>query len=426
MLKKLSLSLVLVIIGFTLYAQSNRSELEKERADIQRQIEDVRKSLDETKKNRKETLGQLRLLQRKLALREKAIRNINQQINVIDAQVNQSWRDILRLRRELDTLKLQYEKSVVYAYKNRSNYDFLNFIFSATSFNDALKRVEYMKSYRAYRELQADNIRRTQDQLNQRMSGLKVHREEKNLVLKAQNTERAQLVGEKREKDAVNSKLRSREKELNKDLADKKKQDVKLKNAITAAITREINAEKKRQASLAKTEAPKTNTETGTTTTTTTPKTTTSKTLSPFDASPTERLASDNFEKNKRKLPWPVEAGNVTMEFGRHKVMEDSNIEYDNSGLTIETKAGASVKVVYDGEVSSVFNVGDVTAVIVRHGKYFTSYSGLSSASVRKGQEVKMGEVLGRMAEKSDGVGELEFIIMNDKMSYLSPRSWLR
>jgi murein hydrolase activator len=425
MVKKLSFGLVLVIIGLTLNAQQpNRSELERERADIQRQIEDVRRSLDQTKKNRKETLGQLRLLQRKLALREKAIRNINQQINVIDAQVNQSWRDILRLRRELDTLKLQYEKSVVYAYKNRSNYDFLNFIFSATSFNDALKRVEYMKSYRAYREQQADNIRHTQDQLNQRLAGLKVHREEKNLVLKTQNTQRAQLVGEKREKDAVNAKLRSREKELNKDLADKRKQDVKLKNAITAAIRREIEAEKKRQASLAKTEAPKTSTEAPKTTTT--PKTTSSKTLSPFDASPTERLASDNFEKNKRKLPWPVEAGNVTMEFGRHKVMEDSNIEYDNSGLTIETKVGAAVKVIFDGEVSSVFNVGDVTAVIVRHGKYFTSYSGLNSASVRKGQGVKMGEVLGRMAEKNDGVGELEFIIMNDKMSYLSPRSCLR
>jgi murein hydrolase activator len=96
----------------------------------------------------------------------------------------------------------------VYAYKNRSNYDFLNFIFSATSFNDALRRVAYMKSYRTYREQQAENIRHTQDQLNQRLSGLKVHRDEKNLVLKVQNTERAQLVGEKKEKDAVNAKLR--------------------------------------------------------------------------------------------------------------------------------------------------------------------------------------------------------------------------
>src|SRR5215203_2365291 len=81
-----------------------RSELERERSDIQQQIEKVRRSLDETKKNKKETLGQLALLQRKLRLREQAIRNINDQIGVIRTEMNQSWRDILRLRRELDTL----------------------------------------------------------------------------------------------------------------------------------------------------------------------------------------------------------------------------------------------------------------------------------------------------------------------------------
>jgi len=428
MAKQLSFLLLFFAFSVTsaLAQQPSRSDLEKERNDIQRQIDDVKRSLNETKKNRKETLGQLRLLQRKLALRERAIRNISQQINVIDAQVNQSWRDILRLRRELDTLKIQYEKSVVYAYKNRSNYDFLNFIFSAANFNDALRRVAYLKSYRAYREQQSENIRHTQDQLSQRLAGLKMHREEKNLVLKAQNNERAQLFGEKKEKDAVNSKLRSREKELNKELTAKQKQDAKLKSAITAAIRREIEAEKKRQAGLVKTESNPASTNTNTTATTTKPASTSTKPMSVFDASAPDKLVSDNFEKNRRNLPWPVESGNVTMEFGRHKVMEGSNIEYDNSGLTIETKVGASVKAIFGGEVSSVFSVGEATAVIVRHGKYFTSYSGLSSVGVKKGQEVKMGQALGRMAEKGDGVGELEFMIMNDKMSYLSPRAWLK
>jgi septal ring factor EnvC (AmiA/AmiB activator) len=253
-----------------------------------------------------------------------------------------------------------------------------------------------------------------------------VHREEKNLVLKTQNNERSQLVGEKKEKDAVASKLRAREKELSKDLAVKQRQDAKLKSAITAAIRREIEAEKKRQENVAKTETAKTNTESTNASTSTATKTTSSKALSPFDANATERLASDNFEKNKKKLPWPVEAGNVTMEFGTNEVLEGSALRYNNQGLTIETKTGTSVKAVFDGIVTSVFNVGDVTAVIVRHGKYFTSYSGLSSASVSKGQEVKMGQALGRMAEKSDGLGELEFIIMNDKMTNLSPRQWLR
>ena len=427
MAKQLSLILVffLLVTGAVMAQQPNRGDLEKERADIQRQIEDVRKSLDETKKNRKETLGQLALLQRKLKLRERAIRNVNQQINVIDAEVNQSWRDILRLRRELDTLKLQYEKSVVYAYKNRSNYDFLNFIFSATSFNDALRRVEYLKSYRAYREQQAENIRHTQDQLNQRLVGLKVHRDEKNQVLKTENNEREQLVGEKKEKDAVASKLRSREKELSKDLAAKQKQDARLKSSIVAAIRRDLEAEKKKQESVAKTENAKTNTNTPNTNTAVT-KTTSNKSLGVFDSDATERLASDNFEKNRKKLPWPVESGNVTMEFGLQHPLEGSPIEYNNPGLTIETKSGVPVKTVFDGVVSSVFAVGDLNAVVVRHGKYFTSYSGLNSVNVSKGQEVKMGQTLGRVGESGDGLGTLDFIIMNDKYANLSPRQWLR
>jgi septal ring factor EnvC (AmiA/AmiB activator) len=64
--------------------------------------------------------------------------------------------------------------------------------------------------------------------------------------------------------------------------------------------------------------------------------------------------------------------------------------------------------------------------VIVRHGKYFTSYSGLASASVSRGQQVKLGQTLGRVAEKEDNMGELEFIIMNDKLMNLNPRAWLR
>src|SRR5258708_10900232 len=142
------------------------------------------------------------------------------------------------MSRELDTLRIQYAESIVFAYKNRSSYDFLNFIFSATSFNDAVKRIEYLKSYRAYREERAENIRRTQDLLQGKIDGLKVSRMEKDEVLKKQNKERAILEDEKKEKDAVVNKLKSQEKELKKEMAAKQRQDQKLGGAIAAAIKR--------------------------------------------------------------------------------------------------------------------------------------------------------------------------------------------
>src|ERR1700760_1801105 len=116
MLKKLLAGTLLLLGVCRVMGQApgqNRADLEKERASIQKEIEDVKRSLEETHKNKRETLGQLNLLQRRLKLRESAIRNINAQIDVIQGDMNSSWRDITKLRSELDTLRVQYAQSIV-------------------------------------------------------------------------------------------------------------------------------------------------------------------------------------------------------------------------------------------------------------------------------------------------------------------------
>jgi septal ring factor EnvC (AmiA/AmiB activator) len=151
-----------VAAGLAQPPSQNRSDLEKERASIQKEIEEVKSQINKTHNNKKQTLGQLALLQKRLRLRENAISNINQQLNFIQSDMNTSWREIIKLKKELDTLRKQYAQSVIYAYENRTNYDYLNFLFASGNFNDAVKRVEYLKSYRAYREQRAENIQRTQ------------------------------------------------------------------------------------------------------------------------------------------------------------------------------------------------------------------------------------------------------------------------
>jgi murein hydrolase activator len=409
--------------------QPNKSDLEKERAAIQKEIDDVRRSLDETTHNRKASLAQLNQVRKKLQLRERQINVINQQINLIEGDINQSWRDISKLKKELDTLKMQYEKSVVYSYKNRSNYDFLNFIFSAANFNDALKRVSYLKSYRAYRQEQAGNIVKTQDLLQQKIAGLNANREKKSMVLKEESKEREILADEKKEKDAVVSKLKTREKELMKDLADKKRQDMKLASAIAAAIRRARDLATREAAAAAKkntesTAANAKNNSANNTSTISKPKIgTNSKTVSVFDADPEAKALSDNFEKNRGSLPWPV-TGNVSMHFGPQKYFE--TVTYDNPGITIESNAGTPVKAVFDGEVTAVFSIGPVQGVVLKHGKYFTSYSNLADVTVSKGQLIKRGQVVGKVAEKDDGKGDIEFLISNDASRNFDPEKWLR
>ncbi|ULQ54940.1 peptidoglycan DD-metalloendopeptidase family protein [Flavihumibacter rivuli] len=440
MIKKILLFTLICFSVLGGYAQNQSSaELKRRQADIQREIDELRKQLEQTTKYKRKSLGELNLIQKKIRLREQQIRNINDQINLIQSSINASWRDIVKLRAELDTLKLQYEKSVVYAYMNRSNYDFLNFIFSAGTFNDALKRVAYLKSYRAYREQQASVIRNTQQMLEQKIKGLNLSKKEKSLVLQEQNKQFAVLQDERKEKDKVVSKIKQEERELMKDLTQKRKQDASLRSAINAAIRREIEAERRRVAALEKERREKEAAEkkananapkkddaatTKTTTTTTKPQPKEQKELQIF-GSDEVRLISDNFEKNRGSLPWPVNAGRVVMKFGPHSY-EGLTIVYDNPGITIEAEAGSSIKAVFDGEVAAVTSVGPVQCVIVRHGKYFTSYSNLSSVSVSKGQQVKTGQVVGRLYEKDGGRGELEFLITNEKSVNLNPEAWLR
>lgn len=422
--------LAFLAVGSLSFAQS-RSELEKQRADIQREIEQVRRSLNETTKNRKASLGQLTLLQRKLRLRESAIKNINQQIYTIQGDINQSRNEITRLKRELDTLKVQYEKSVVYAYKNRSNYEFLNFIFSASSFNDALKRVEYLKTYRNYRAQHAQDITNTQTLLQQKIAGLEKSRLQKDEVLKKQEEEKTVLVEEKKEKDVIVNRLKSREKELTRELTAKRNADNKLKSAINAAIARETRLARERElAAIKKKEeedkaraaasgsaaAPPKATETAKTTAA---PAASSATKSVFEATPEGAIISDNFEKNKGRLPWPVDAGHIKTPFGNYGI-PGTRLTNVNPGLTIETSSGASVKAVFDGDVSSVFAIEGVSVVLVRHGKYFTTYSGLSSVSVSKGQQVKAGQVIGRADS-----GEIDFLLLQERNN-LNPEAWLQ
>ena len=421
---RVSLILIFTMLSMQVVTAQNRSELEKQRSEIQREIEEVKRSLSQTKKNRKESLGQLALLQKKLRLREAAINNINQQINVIQGNISQSRNEITRLKRELDTLKVQYEKSVVYAYKNRNNYDFLNFIFSAATFNDALKRVEYLKSYRAYREQQANSIKGTQALLQKKISGLELTRKEQSEVLTKQQKEKMVLVEEKKEKDIVVSKLKSREKELSKELSSKQKADNKLRASIKAAIDREIRLARQKaleEENRKKAENPDVAV---TRPATTAKKEDVAKKRSVFDEVPGGEIISDNFEKNRGKLPWPVDKGHIKIGYGTYSIPE-TKLKGNNPGLTLETEEGSSVKAIFDGDVISVFDVDGESNVIVRHGKYFSTYGRLSSTSVSKGQKVKTGQVVGRASSNEDGNGEIEFLIMEENRK-LDPAQWIR
>jgi len=462
--------LLLMILGLGLMvsasAQKTRAELEKERASIQREIDQIRKALSETEKSKKSSLAQLSLLQRKLALREKAVNNVNQEIRAINDQMYLNQLEINKLRRELDTLKLQYAESLVYAYKNRTNYDFLNFIFSAVNFNDAVKRVAYLKSYRAYRDQKALTINKTQQSIEQKIVQLRNTRQEKDVVLAAAEKERKVLAEERNEQRDVVSKIRSKEKDLQREIANKRAQDKKLQTSISAVIRKEAEAarlaERKRleeekrlaaqKAAADKAAAEKaggataanntstnkaannTTANTGNSTASTASKGTetssapaTNRARSDFELTPEGVISSTNFESNRGTLPWPVETGVLVYGYGSNEY-QGTGLKFENNGYTIQTPIGQSVKAVFDGEVKSVMYLDPTTnsqMIMVQHGKYFSVYGGVTGVSVKKGDNVRVGQSLGKVVTSEEGVGELEFYLLIETR-YLNPAQWLK
>jgi septal ring factor EnvC (AmiA/AmiB activator) len=423
-------SIVLVLTGFLLFTFSldasaqTKEELEKRRREIQQEIASLQKAQSEVSKNRKVSLSELKLLERKLKSRYAVIDNLNDEVKLIDNTIFSNNREIYRLQKQLDTLKQQYAKTIEYAYKNRSNYDMLNFIFTATSFNDAVKRATYLKSYRKYRHEQVDNINRTQKEMSDRIAMLTDNKQEKSKVIEEQQEQKELLESEKKEKNQFVSQLKAREKEIEKEMAVKRKVERSLQNSIAAIIKREIESAKRkaeeeaRKASAANITAPVV--KSGTASVSAEP----SRKSNVLENTPEVTKVSVGFENNRGNLPWPVDKATITSSFGRQKI-EGTNVIEDNGGVTIQTESGSSVKAVFEGVVTTIYDVAGSQTVTIKHGKYFTTYFNMSSVNVSKGAKVSMGQVIGKAGENFDGDGEIVFMV-NEELKFVNPELWLK
>ena len=416
--------ILLLFVALDGLAQS-REDLEKKRKEIQQEIASLQEAQTTISKDKKASVSQLKLIERKLKSRYAVINNLNDEMDLIDNTIFSNNREIYRLQKQLDTLKQQYAKTIEYSYKNRSSYDMLNFIFTATSFNDAVKRATYLKSYRKYRDEQAANINRTQKEMAQRIEMLTANKQEKGKVLEEQNKQKIILEGEQKEKNQFVSKLKAREKEIEKEVAAKKKVERSLQNSIAAIIKREIEAARRK----AEEEARKIASGTVAKPAEKAPAAG-SASAAPvrkaniLENTPEVTKVSVGFENNRGNLPWPVDKGTITSSFGRQRI-EGTKIDEDNGGITIQTLSGAAVKAVFEGVVTTVYDVAGSQTVTIKHGKYFTTYFNLSTVTVTKGAKVAMGQVIGKAAENFDGDGEILFML-NEEMRFVNPEIWLK
>lgn len=430
-MRKSFLTAISFLFLLTASAQQTREELERQRKQLRDEIEQTQRMLDENRSKTKVGLSDLALKNKQIDYQGRIIDNISRDLNGINNSIYKSQREINKMNLLLDTLKDEYAKSMVYAYKNRSNYDFLNFIFSAQSFNDAIKRVAYLKSYRNYRQLQGENILRTQELLRQRINEMGINKQKKKVVLEGQSKEMSELEKQQEQKKQIVDKLKAQNKALSSFLAAKKKQDAKVKLAINAVIKKAQDEARKAaiaEASRIEKERIKNVAKTPSTTSTTTAARPEKAAKKAPVRQESELINNENralaakFEINKGALPWPVDKGYVMMHYGINDLVDGGRLV--NPGVTIGTDIGMPVKAIFAGVVSKVVYVDNMQVVILQHGRYFSSYSNLSSVSVQPGQSVSTGQVLGKAGANDDGVGSIDLLMSSEKGED-NPEHWI-
>jgi septal ring factor EnvC (AmiA/AmiB activator) len=445
MLKKsLALLFACIIFSAGAFAQSS-DELKKKEQELKNELQELNRQYSDVQKSKKVSLRQLTLIKNKINKRQELINSINKQVRQLDDNIFQNERDIYRLRRELDTLKVKYAKSIVFAYKNRSSYEYLNFLFSAGSFNDAIKRMTYLKSYRQNRETQASTIMKSDQLLQEKIGALSSNKKDRLATLQTQSDQLKVLQGDRSEQDQVVKQLQGREKEIAAQIKEKDKQRQKVQQAFQAIIRRQIEEARKREAAakakaiedakkaaagdvVAKNNTPATAPSTKpkpaepVTGVASAPR---DRAYTPLESTPEGREMSLNFENNKGNLPWPVATGVVTAHFGIESI-PGTKLTRRTDGIEISLPVGSTVKSIADGKVSWAGEVDGEQMLVVQHGKYFSGYNHLSSINVSAGQEVRAGSVLGKSGTGIDGEGLLLLMIMNDKSIPQNPEPWLK
>lgn len=404
--------IVLILLSTTAFSQSKKA-LQEKKAQIAKDIQYTNKLLEKTKKSKEKSLAYLSTLSKQVDNRAELLQMLNIEIEVIEKQIGKTEIKIVEnkikiqdKKQDLEKLEQEYAKMIYYAYKNKHAYDNWVFIFSSKSFNQAYKRLKYLKQYAQHRKMQAEIITATKEELTEEIidlenqkNNLQKDKENKKALITSKKTEVKQLKTQKNDKKTLIKKLKKSEsyfkKELQKQQHAAKQLDEKIRKIIEEEIRKARAKEKKGN-------------------------------KEGFSLTPEAKALSDNFLENKGRLPWPLDKGIIVQGFGKQQHAVFKNIETHNNGVDIATDRGAKVRAVFDGKVSRIFLIkGEGKVILINHGEYFSVYSGLKEISVQTGEKIFAKQEIGTvMTDKNRQKTHLHFEIWKnyDKQN---PSHWL-
>ena len=392
------LLLILAALFCALNLAAQNQSLDALRDEIRRAEEEIRATnelLAKTKKDKQVTQNQLKLIQNRIRNRKQIIANLEKQTQVINGDIGTKNDTVHAMQNELTQLRKEYADMVYAAYKNYKLNNFLVFLFASKDFNDATRRISYMRRYNRMRQQKAEQIKSVADSLHVQIGELENRKAELTKVRDTRTQEVSSLGKDEKQYQSSLSEINTKSGKLSSEIRKKQSQINKLQQRIQAIIAEE--ARKNR--------------------------------ATPKSAAQEEYIAnlSGRFDQNKGLLPYPVRGGVIVDRYGVHPHATQKGLMVNNKGVNIASGSGAEVRAVFEGDITQiVFVQGLNNTVIIRHGNYLTTYSNLASVNVKTGDKVTLNQVIGRLSN-SDNSDDcvLHFEIWKETAN-LNPEQWLR
>ena len=388
----LKLTILMLVFLYALKASGqSRAELEELRKKNLQDIEYVDRMLKNTASQRTENLNELRVIGKKLTLREKLINEYGEEISLLEYRISLNRLAITMLEEDVEKMKSDYERSIISAYKATKGTPALAFILSSSDFNQGYKRLKYIQQVARYRRSESETIEAIYGELTRTKERLESDKKNVSDLKSKEERQKQILREEQNRKERMVSNLTRKERQLKQELEEKKRIAASIENEISRLIEEERKRSK----------------------------------VTPMTGE--MKLIGDSFGENKGRLPWPVDKGIITSHFGLQKHPVLKNVTEDNIGIEITSSGPTRAKSVFKGEVVRVFAIsGANMAVIIRHGKYLTVYQNIVNVKVKAGDSVSTGQEIGDVFSDSEN-GEkavIKFMVYEEK-NKLNPELWL-
>ncbi|WP_277632648.1 murein hydrolase activator EnvC family protein [Avrilella dinanensis] len=401
---------ITLLLSVSLYAQQDyeaqQKKLESQKASILKEIKQFQSMLSSEKRKERDILREITESNRKISLTNQLISTYKKELRVLADDIYTKTLESNKLKRELAVLKEDYAKTIRTSYKTRSEQSKILFVLSSDSFLQAYKRMQYIKQYAKYRKSQGEEIRKKSEDLEKIMQKLEVQKQKQQAALAEQQKEITALQQEKNKQNELMSLVRKDQKkytsQINKKQQESRKIDQQIKVLIQKAIE-EANRKAREKEGGSSTE-----------------KVSSGK----FAMTPAEKALAASFSNNRGRLPWPVERGYISGRYGSQPHPSVPNITIENHGVDITTENQATVRAVFEGEVTEIQILAGTRVVFVRHGDYISVYQNLSSVSVKQGQKVSTKQTIGTVAQNREGQSVLKFYLTQNNQ-FQNPQSWL-